>query len=82
MKLDQISTDELIRELDRRGKKDIPKPLDSPDLSGLIQACKNYLISLRDDGIANDDCDVYISEAALTAIYGEDVFDWISDVAD
>lgn len=49
------------------------EPLKNPDFSGLIAICKSHIKELGTDE-ENDDDEHYIYEAALEAIYGNNVW--------
>lgn len=51
-----------------------PKPLEQPNYKELEELCEYHLKHLNDD----DDSEHYIYEAAIEAIYGEDVWDYIN----
>lgn len=51
----------------------------APNLYKLISVCEEYLDFLEsDDYYEDNDYDHYIYEAALEALYGEDVWLWIN----
>ena len=73
-----IATEELEAELARRKqpKPEPPKVRETPDFTALIAACVYFV-----ESVANGSCDevdgkLHIYEAALTAVYGEDVWEW------
>ena len=55
-----------------------PVFLSEVNLDELRGICENYLDDVE-KGLPVRDYDGYISEAALVALYGEDVFQWIKD---
>lgn len=78
-----IFTDELLKkELVRRDiqakEASKPKPLKSPNLSLLQEACDYYINSLFNKEYSKD-AEYYIYEKALEALYGDNIFDWIND---
>jgi len=55
-----------------------PKMISDPNLQNLKDACKEYIDSIKDNGRHMKDGEHWIFEAALEAIYGENVFDWVN----
>ena len=55
-----------------------PVFLSEVNLDKLRDICENYLDDVE-KGVSVKDYDAYMSEAALEAIYGEGVFQWIKD---
>lgn len=55
-----------------------PKQLDRPDFEALKKLCGDYMTFLDSEDYHEDnDYDHYIYEAAMQAIYGEKVWDYI-----
>lgn len=54
-----------------------PQPLDSPDFTLLRKAINRYL-DRTDCGHCDCDCEHYIFEAAIVAVYGTSVWEYIS----
>lgn len=79
MNIKQFSVSELEKELERRKRlRVIPNPVDDPDYKDLIGVCKQYLHELAEYGHADDDYEHYIFEAAMTAIFGKDVWKFVN----
>lgn len=80
MALDSFSDKELKDELERRErtKPTAPPVLDNPNWKPLLDVCHDYLHELEVMGWADDDYKHYIYEAALDAIYGKDVWNFIN----
>ena len=83
MDIKDFSPEELQDELNRRDEKEKisnkPQLIENPDLTGLKNTIGEYIDSIF-DGTYHEDSDIrhWIFEAAVTAIYGKDVFDWIN----
>jgi hypothetical protein len=60
-------------------KDEIPKVKEIKDIdwNPLIKMCEEHLVEIS-EGFADDDTDHYIYETALTAIYGNSVWDYIN----
>lgn len=85
--LSEFSDQELEEELDKRLKEREenvkPKilPVEDRDYSELIKLCQQHIDALK-DGEYDSDCKVFIYEAAMVALFGDDVFTWINDELD
>lgn len=77
-----VTDQDLEAELERRRKAKeeaaIPKPLAAQDFTALREVCARYIKELADDEY-DEDTEHYIYEAAMTALYGKKVWDWISE---
>jgi hypothetical protein len=82
MPIEQYSDDELRQELEQREKAQqnaaIPKPVECPDFEGLKEQCAQYITEIIRTGWADDDIEHYIFEAALSAVYGNSVWEWVN----
>jgi hypothetical protein len=80
--LQNISDEDLKVEVERRKKeshqKRIPVPLDNIDFQPLLAICHDYIHELATLGYAAEDYSHYIFEAAVTAIYGKDVWAFVN----
>jgi hypothetical protein len=54
-----------------------PKQIEEPSLSALKKACKEYIDSLADGEYDRED-EHYIYEAAMEAMYGKEVWEYIN----
>ena len=72
----EFTTEELQVELDRR-KKRRPYPMVNPNLTKLKKLCDEYIDAVINGKSVDSDYDHFIYEAAIQAIYGENIFDWI-----
>jgi hypothetical protein len=81
--IEQLSDAELEAEMARRkAEKEAakrPKPLPEPDFSNVVKQCAEYIKQLSADGYYDDDTKQYIFEAAVEAVYGRDVWDWVRE---
>ena len=66
----------IKKTLERR--KNIPKIVDSPDISELVSACEEHINSIKDFGHSCKNDKQWIYEEALEAIYGKNIFDWVN----
>lgn len=82
--IEQFSNAELLAELKRREYQAIdqakPKAVADPDLSDLRQTCQAYIDAVAMRDYVDEDLPHWIFEAAMKAIYGKDVFNWINRV--
>ena len=75
------SDEELQKELERRlGAKAIPKPqrVECPDYRYLVELCNNYCKEVSNYGIPDEELKHLIFEAAMTAVYGNSIWDWVN----
>ena len=79
--LENFTDTQLEQELSRRKREKAEKPrqLIDVDLTALRAACQASIDSLADHGYDDDDSETYISEAAMTTIFGPDVFKWMRE---
>lgn len=81
MNITQFTNAELLAELKRREYQQIdtakPKAVADPDLSDLRQTCQAYIDAVAMRDYVDEDLPHWIFEAALKALYGNNVFDWI-----
>lgn len=81
--LDSYTDEQLQQELaERKRQKDEaekPRQLETVDLMHLRKSCQAQIDCIAVHGDYDDnDADHYIYEAAMTAIFGKDVFKWIN----
>jgi hypothetical protein len=82
MKLDKVSTEELERELAKRKEAQVmeaPTPLANPDFSAMTAMIVEGTNGTAKTGREDSDFQIYVYEAAMTAVYGEDFFDWLNE---
>jgi hypothetical protein len=77
--LDQFSDEQLEKELERQEKTKYPKPLPipEPDFRSVKVLCAGYLNDLEKQGWVDDDAKYYIFEAAIEAVYGKAIWDFV-----
>ena len=82
MTLENISTDELKAELERRekqvGEAEKPRQLDHQDYGPLRKICQDYIDDLDDLRCVDEDHSHYIFECAMEAVFGKSVWGWIN----
>ena len=80
MNLSELTDDELKVELARRRnvKEELalPKPLPNPDWTQVTTLAIQIRDEIVRDRREDDDNDVYVSEAVMKAVFGEDYFEW------
>jgi len=81
--LENITTEELRAELDRRenAEKEIAKPkqLESMDFTALRSLCQRYIDDIdKVGGYVDENYRHYIYETAISAIFGKGVWEWIN----
>lgn len=78
-----FTDEELEAEMDRREAEreaaKRPKPIENPDFSILLDNCAEYIKQLSANGYYDDDLKDYVFEAAVEAIYGRDIWDWVAE---
>jgi hypothetical protein len=78
--LKQFSTDELKNELRRRDiyiETQPPISCENPDFSEVLDLCKVHILDISRNE-TDEDTIHYIYEAAMEAIYGQDIWQWIN----
>lgn len=87
--LADISLEDLMQELERRNflvslKKKTPVLLqvENPDFTNVANLCQEYIDDISSRGWAGGDYKDYMFEAAMIAVFGSDVWDWVSDRKD
>ena len=77
--LQNFSKEELQEELERREKTVLSKPIPfiNPDFRQVHKLCIGYVNQVA-SGEDDEDLTHYIFEAAVTAVYGEKVWDYIN----
>lgn len=80
--MENFTTSELQAELDQRKKMkeagDKPNQLFSKDFTQVIDYCQKYIDGIFDEDYPPKDMDHYIFEAAMNAVFGNDVWEWIN----
>ena len=76
MNLSGFTNKQLTDELDKR-KNEHPEPLQVYNFSELVGACKEYIRNIKDGHGKNGKQWIY--EAALEAVYGEEIWKWMRD---
>lgn len=80
--LNNCTAEQLQQELDKRKRQkdeaERPKQLEDVDLTQLRESCQYQIDHLATHGYTAKDADHYIYEAAMIAIFGKGVFQWIN----
>lgn len=81
--LEIYDTEELERELERRKEAEKqamskPWPLGNPNFQDTSLLCQQYIDYLYDRGWVDANLKQYIFEAAIEAVFGDDVWSWIN----
>lgn len=58
-------------------QEEIPKPLDNPDFTPLIELAQAYIDDINNDKYCEDDAH-YIFERAMECVFGKKVWGWIN----
>ncbi len=81
MSLKHLTDTELYAELERRKQarevNDKPKPVEDPNWDLVARMCRDEIDQIESN-THDEDMRQYIYEAALTAVFGVDVFKWIN----
>ena len=59
-------------------RSEVPKPLENPDFTSLIEIAKNHIEEISNDGFSDEDSDHWFYEAVMEAVYGNKVWEWIN----
>lgn len=57
--------------------QELPKPVENPDFTEVTKLCQEYVRSLVQEKYVDDDLDHYIYEAAMNAVFGKGIFDYM-----
>jgi hypothetical protein len=76
--LEEATVEELKARIEEIEKEVPPKALSDPNFEKLKAECQIYIDTLANGKKPDEDSAHYISEAALTAFFGKDVFKWIN----
>jgi len=78
--IDNISTENLEKELEKRNKLEKPKPLTKIDTEELIKICTTYIDEIEKGEMCDfsDLVERYIFAAAIEAVFGDKIWDWIN----
>lgn len=80
--LHNFSTEQLQAEIDQRLKAKInegkPKQLPDKNFDNLIAMCQDYIDQVADKGWVDDDLKHYIFEAAMGAVFGDEIWAFIN----
>jgi len=71
-KLKDFSNEELLEELAKR--KTLPQPLADPNFSALVTLVTDYVEDIQND----DDMEHWVFEAAIEAVYGHDIWNYLN----
>jgi len=80
MSLSGFSGEELKAELEMRkqaAENPMPTPKPVPDFKNLVVMCQEHIQEIA-VGNNNNDTEHYIYEAAINAVYGDEVWKWIN----
>lgn len=79
--IEQLEIEELEREIEIRKellrKKNKPQEIKEKNWTLVIKYCLNYIDDLYEDGYVDSDLKQYIFEAAMQAVFGGNVWEWI-----
>jgi hypothetical protein len=70
--------DELARRKREAEEGAKPKPIESPDWTGVQATCESYVEALFRRGYVDSDDKQWIFEAAMEAVFGKDVWPWVN----
>ena len=76
MKLSEITTEELLNELESRKNQDL-EPIPDPNFVTLIDTCLEIVKGVKNGNSGRDD-EFYVFDAAMKAIYGPHFWDWFN----
>ncbi len=80
--LSKVPIEDLKKELERR-KGEVPSQVQNPDFTEVVRECARYVQVVAepetDDSPCVDDIEHAIFEEAISAVYGEDVWNWINE---
>lgn len=69
-----------LQEVIARNKRlEVPKPLENPDFTSLIEIAKNHIEAISNNGFSDEDSDHWFYEAVMECVYGKSVWKWINN---
>jgi len=80
-----FTTEELKQELKERKKEELarkvlpPVPFDRPDFNEVQKTVAEFITIISQSGYYPEDVETDVCDAVLEAIYGGDIFTWISN---
>ena len=75
--LKDATEQEILEELEQRKRtNNVPKPLDKPDFSELIDMVTKETVYLTKNGYPSKDFEHYVHSATMEAIYGKEYWKW------
>lgn len=74
---DELLDNEVQRRADVAKMPEAPRRLRHPEITRLADACHAQIMEIVSNGKPHDDVVYDIYSAAMMAMYGEKVFDWI-----
>jgi len=81
--LDAYTDEQLQAELDARQRRqdeaEKPQQLEQVNLTELRRLCQREIDNVFTNGRYSIDCECYIYDAAMKAIFGPDVLDWVNE---
>ena len=81
MSLDDYTDEELQEELDDRERnRSVPQPLEKPDYSNVFASAVEYITDLSETGCESKDCEHYMYEMVMEAVYGDKIWDYINEI--
>lgn len=82
MDVSQMTDKQVEEELNRRKKKKLQPPpkITNPDMSKLVQYITESIDEMSSSRREPKDFDHYVSELAITAIYGIEIWPWYREV--
>lgn len=83
MTIETLTDKQLQVELERREKnrreRNKPQQLETVGIDNLRKLCQEYIDKLYKSGYASDDFRQCIFEAAVEAVFGKSVWEWIRE---
>ncbi len=81
--LSHFSEEELLKEIERRKTLKTPEPkiFTECNFTYLSELCKKYIENLATGNDDSEDFKNYIFEAAIEAVYGEQIWKWVNEMS-
>jgi len=79
IKVEIMRLEAKLAELREHEKQQIARPeiAKNPDFTEVINQCSDYVNAIANNGYADEDRKQWVFEAALIAVFGDRVFEWI-----
>lgn len=69
---------EIEKQISEFNKLNKPEPVKNPNFNNLIEQCVDYIDQIEEHEWIDSDWSHYVTEEALKAVFGKDIYEWIN----